>query len=259
MSCGCAARQYFSQAYIDYTPQKTCLQARANYNDSMKMTTREFADKFRVLRGDSTASTPDNFIIEGINWCFRELPRVPKLGRLFTKHDVYNLDANKHYRWNINSKFRRLIDVVMLNFYTSTGGEPCKLNLCHKDVDDFYNRNGIIELKHPGQPCQYTIEEEDDNIWLVLDRPSNIPIIVDIIVAGFPKEVNTMDDEIELSVIAEQLMLQLLASIWYQEASDFNFSEAIYTYMDNKAIPEAIQALNKRWGVSRQAILGETS
>ena len=104
-----------------------------------------------------------------------------------------------------------------------------------------------------------TIEEEGDNIWLVLDRPSNVPIIIDMIVAGFPKEVKSVDDTIELSAIAEQLMLQLLASIWYQESADFNFSEAIYTYADNKAIPEAIQALNKRWGVSRQAILGETS
>lgn len=254
--CG---KAYFSQAYLNDTARKTVPQAWALYNGIMKMTVQEFADKFRILRGDSTASTPDNFIIEGINWCFREIPRVPKLGKIFTKHETYNLDANKHYRWNINSGFRRLIDVLMLNFYTSTGGEPCRLNLCHKDVEDFYNRNGIIELKHPGQPCQYTIEEESDDIWIVLDRPSNVPIIMDIIVAGFPKEVKTMEDEIDISAIAEQLMLQLLASIWYQESADFNFSEAIFTYMDNKAIPEAIQALNKRWTVSGQAILGEIS
>jgi hypothetical protein len=147
----------------------------------------------------------------------------------------------------------------MINFYTSTGGEPCKLNVCHKDVEDFYNRNGIIELKNPGKPCQYTIEEEGDKVWLVLDRPSNVPLIVDIITTGYPKEVKTVDDKIDISVIAEQLMLQLLASIWYQESADFNFSEAIYTYMDNKAIPEAIQQLNKRWSVSHQSILGENS
>ena len=225
----------------------------------MKMTVQEFIDKFRILRGDSTASTPDNFIIEGINWCFREIPRVPKLGRIFQKHVTYNLDANKHYRWNINDSFRRLIDILMINFYTSTGGEPCRLNICHKDVEDFYNRNGIIELKKPGTPCQYTIEEESDNIWLVLDRPSDVPIILDMIICGFPKEVKSPEDEIDISAIAEQLMLQLLASIWYQESADFNFSEAIFTYMDNKAIPEAIQALNKRYSISHQSILGETS
>lgn len=225
----------------------------------MKMQVQEFIDKFRILRGDSTASTPDNFIIEGINWCFREIPRVPKLGRIFQKHVTYNLDANKHYRWNINDSFRRLIDILMINFYTSTGGEPCRLNICHKDVEDFYNRNGIIELKKPGTPCQYTIEEESDNIWLVLDRPSDVPIILDMIICGFPKEVKSPEDEIDISAIAEQLMLQLLASIWYQESADFNFSEAIFTYIDNKAIPEAIQALNKRYSISHQPILGETS
>lgn len=223
------------------------------------MKVKDFAEKFRVLRGDSTASTPDTFIIEGINWCFQEIPRVPKLSKIFSKHVKYNLDANKHYRWNINSGFRRLIDVAMMNFYTSTGGEPCRLNMCHKDVEDFYNRNGIIELKQAGKPCQYTIEEEDDNIWLVIDRPSDVPIIVDMIVYGFPKNVTSMEDEIELSAISEHLMQSLLATIWYQESADFSFAASILDYTDNKAIPEAIQALNKRWGVSRQAILGETA
>ena len=75
-----------------------------------------------------------------------------------------------------------------------------------------------------------------------------------LVLAGIIQQI-----KIDISVIAEQLMLQLLASIWYQESADFNFSEAIYTYMDNKAIPEAIQQLNKRWSIAHQSILGETS
>lgn len=221
------------------------------------MTVGEFADKFRILRGDSTASTPDNFIIEGINWCFRDLPLVPKMGKLFSHHYKYNLDAKNHYRWSINGDFRRLIEVPMLNFYTSTGGEPCKLNVCYKEVDAFYNKNGLVELKHPGEPCEYTIEEEDDNVWIVFDRPSNIPIIIDMIVCGFPKPVTSVEDTINISAIAEQLMMQALSSVWFQEGDDFGFSNFIFDYLDNKAIPEAIQALNKRWGISRQAILGE--
>ena len=173
----------------------------------MKYTVEEFANKFRTTRGDSTMDTPDDFIIEGINWCFRDLPLVPKLGKLFSKHYKWNLDAKNHYRWKINGDFRRLIDVPMLNFYTSTGGEPCKLTVCHEDVEDFYEHNGLIELKHPGTPCQYTIEEEDDSVWIVFDRPLNIPIIVDMIGYGFPKPVTKMDDVIELSAIAEQLIM----------------------------------------------------
>lgn len=223
------------------------------------MTVEEFARRFRTIRGDSTASTPDAFIIEGINWCFHELPMAPKLSKIFSHHYKWNLDANKHYRWKINGDFRRIIDVPMLNFYTSTGGEPCKLNLCHKEVEQFYEKNGIVELKKPGTPCQYTIEEEDDNVWLVFDRPLDVPVIIDTIVYGFPKDVESTDDEIEISVIAERLMQNLLASIWYEESDDFTFANDIYMYMDNKAIPEAIQALNKRFGVAGQAILGEVA
>ena len=227
------------------------------YNENMKMTVQEFADKFRTLRGDTTESTPDEFIIEGINWCFRDLPLVPKLGKIFSKHDKYNLDAKGHYRWKINGNFRRLIDIPMMNFYSSTGGEPCKLTLCHKDVEDFYNINGLVELKQRGTPCQYTIEEEDDNVWLVFDRPLNIPIIVDIIAYGFPKPVSSMDDEIEISAIAEHLMMMVLSTVWLQEAEDFSFAGNIYDYLDNKWVPQAVQALNKQWGVASPIILGE--
>lgn len=223
------------------------------------MKVSELAQKFRTLRGDSTASTPDPFIIEGINWCFREIPLVPKLGKIFSRHYTWNLDANKHYRWNLNGDFRRVLDIPMINFYTSTGGEPCKLPLCHRDVEAFYSRNGLIDLKHPGKPCEYTLEEESDNVWVVLDRPSNVPIIIDTIIYGFPKSVSSMEDEIDISAIAEHLMLELLATIWYQESADFTFSDDIFNYLDNKAIPEAIQALNRRFGVERHTILGEVA
>lgn len=223
----------------------------------MKMTVAEFAEKFQALRGDSTLDTPERFIIEGINWCFRDLPLNPKMGKLFSKHTKYNLDANNHYRWEINDGFRRLIDVHMINFYSTTGGEPCKITICHKDPYDFYNKNGIIELKHPGTPCEYTIEEENDKVWLVFDRPLNIPIIVDIITYGFPAPVKSYDDVIDISAIAEHLMLMALSAVWLQEAEDFAFAGNIYDYLDNKWLPQAVQALNKQWGVSRPAILGE--
>ncbi len=223
----------------------------------MKMTVREFADKFQTLRGDSTLDTPERFIIEGINWCFRDLPLNPKLGKLFSKHSKYNLDSKGHYRWNINNGFRRLIDIPMLNFYSTTGGEPCRITICHRDPEDFYNKNGIVELKEWGTPCEYTIEEEDDNVWVVFDRPLDIPMIIDIIAYGFPKPVKSYDDVIEISAIAEHLMMMILSTVWLQEAEDFAFAGNIYDYLDNKWLPQAVQALNKRWGVSGQAILGE--
>lgn len=217
----------------------------------------EFAKKFRSILGDSTSDCPDEFIINGINWARNELPLVPKLAKIFSKHKQVQLDANNHYRFNLNTNFRRLLDIPVLNFYTSTGGEPCKLNICHRDVEEFYNRNGLINLRQSGRPCEYTIEQEDDNIWLVLDRPSDIPIILEYIAYGFPKPIQSMDEEIEVSAIAENLIIDAMRSYWYKEADDFAFSGAIIDYLDNKKIPEAIQALNRRWGVEESIILGE--
>lgn len=222
-----------------------------------KTTVRDFSFKFRSMLGDGTFDVPDEFIINGINWAFNELPLVPKLVKIFSKHKQVQLDAKGHWRWNLNGDFRRLLDIPMMNFWTSTGGDICKLNVCHRDVVEFYNKNGIINLKKEGQPCEYTIEQEDDNIWLVFDRPLNVPVIIDYIGYGFPAPVSSMDDTIEISAIAENLVLDVLRTYWYREADDFQFAGSIMDYLDNKKLPEAIQAINRRWGVSSPIVLGE--
>jgi hypothetical protein len=145
----------------------------------------------------------------------------------------------------------------MMNFWTSTGGDICKLKVCHKDGVEFYNHNGIINLKEPGKPCEYTIEQEDDNIWLVFDRPLDVPVIVDYIAYGIPKPVKSKDDVIEISGIAENLIIDVMRTVYYHEADDFAFAADISSYLDNKKVLEAIQQLNRRWGVEEPTIVGE--
>lgn len=223
----------------------------------MKYTVSEFSELFRTHVGDGTADIPDKFIIASLNWAFNELPLVPKLSKIFSKHKQVQLDAKDHYKWNLSKDFRRLIDIPMLNFWTSTGGKPCRLNLCNRDNVEFYNKNGIISMKESGQPCEYTIEQEDDNIWLVLDRPSDVPIMLDYIAYGFPKPVKSMEDVIEVSAIAENLIIDAMRVVYYHEADDFAFASDIGQYLDNKKVLEAIQALHKRFGIDDQIIVGE--
>lgn len=223
----------------------------------MKYTLSEFAKKFRILAGDTSEDTPDEFIINGINWAFNSLPSVPKLGKAFSKHYQFNLDANGHYKWKLNGDFRRLTDLPMLNFFTSDGEEPCQLKVCAKSNVDFYKKNGIIALKKPGTPCEYTIEQEDDDIYLVMDRPLDIPLIIDYIAFGYPQPVTSMDDEIEISAPIENLILHTLRKVWFEEADDLGFAGAFTDYMDNKMLPEAIQMINKRFGAEEQIVLGE--
>lgn len=228
------------------------------YNRDMKV--KEFSDNFRALVGDSTVSTPDRFIISGLNWCFNELPLTPKLNKVFSKHIKANLDAEGHYRWLLNDDFRRISEVPMLNFYTTgKGGEPCKLKVCYKPVVDFYTHNGIVELKESGVPCEYTLEEEGDKLYLVFDRPLDVPMMVDYIVYGFPKPVHSMEDEFtfEMTAPLEHLMIMALRTVWYQELDDFAFAGSIYDYLDNKYYPQVVQLLHKRWETGRPIILGE--
>lgn len=225
----------------------------------MRMTLRQLSNKLQTLLGDNTLDIPEDFLRESYNYAINSLPLVPRLEKLFSKHKQFNLDAEHHYKWSLSDAtgFRRITDIPMLNFYTSTGGEPCKLCLCHRPVEDFYKNNGLISLKKPGKPCEYTIETEDDNVWVVLDRPSDVPIIVDYIAYGMPKPVESLDDEIEVSAIAENLILDTMKACYLREASDYAFASDVTTYLDSKTILEAIQMLYKKWGAEEIRVLGE--
>ena len=225
----------------------------------MKYKVSDLAEKLRLHIGDNTDDLPADFIINAYNYTVNALPMVPRLEKLFSKHKQFNLDANKHYKWSMSDAtgFRRISDIPMLNFYTSTGGEPCKLCICHSPVHDFYEKNGLVSLKKPGTPCEYTIEEEGDNIWLVLDRPSDVPIIIDYIAYGFPKPVQSMEDEIELSAIAEPLVIDVMKTLYLMEASDYAFAADVRSYLDNKKELEAIQMLHRQFGMEGPRVLGE--
>lgn len=225
----------------------------------MKYTLKTLSEKLRNLLGDGTNDLPSDFLINSYNYSIDSLPMVPRLDKLFSKHKQFNLDAHNHYKWSLSDAtgFRRISDIPMLNFYTSTGGEPCKLCLCHRPVKDFYEHNGLVSLKQSGVPCEYTIEVEDDNVWLVFDRPLDVPVIVDYIAYGFPKPVSSMDDEIEVSAIAENLILNTMKACYLHEAEDYAFAADVTSYLDNKTILEAVQMLHKKWGNEQTRILGE--
>lgn len=233
------------------------------YNKGMKYTAADLSKKFRSLVGDGTVDIPEEFVINAINWAFNELPRVPKLEKLFSKHMTFQLDAKGHYRWDLNGSgkpmFRRIMNMPYLNFLTSTGGKMCPITLCNRDNVEFYTTNGAVALKEPGRPCEYTIEQEGDHIWLVLDRPSDIPITIDYIAYGVPANITDINEEIQLdiSAIAENLILDVMRIVWFHEADDFAFAADISSYLDNKKLTEAIQALNRRWGNEEQIVLGE--
>lgn len=223
----------------------------------MRTTVQAFAEKFRALAGDETISIPDDLIISGLNWAFNSLPEVPRLELAFMEHVTKNLDANEHYKWEITpERFRRIADIDYLHFYTTTGGDPCPLKLCNRSNTDFYKKNGLVSMKISGEPCEYTLERQDDKTYLVIDRPSNVPIIVDYICYGYPKPVTSMQDEFEVSAVIENLILSAMRRVQYIEASDFAFAESITSYLDNKEIIEAIQMLNKGYGNEMPTVLG---
>lgn len=242
----------------------------------MKISMLDFANKFRSLCGDETDSIPDEFIVSSINWAFNSLPSVPKLDKAFSKHYTVRLNANSHWRWKLNRDFRFISNSPMINFFTSTGGDPCPLNLCYRDNTEFYKKNGIINMKQSGTPCEYTLERDNDDLYLIFDRPLNIPMLVDYVVWGYPKPVpgitveklaydKELDEKIpveedvyiDISAPVENLILHTMRKVFFEEASDFAFAGAIGDYLDNKMLPEVIQMINKRLNISQPIIVGE--
>ena len=82
----------------------------------MKMKLLDLSDKLRTAIGDGTVDISDKFVINAYNWAITELPLVPKLERLFSKHKQFNLDAHNHYKWSSSDAtgFRKISDLPML-------------------------------------------------------------------------------------------------------------------------------------------------
>lgn len=221
------------------------------------MKTSDFAAKFRGLVGDETLSVPDDFIITALNWAFNSLPSVPKLYVAWRYHASKQLDAREHYRFKVKSPFRDIIKFDFMNFYVTTGGDPCPLNICYRTPLPFYKKNGLVEQKVSGKPCEYTRERDGDDTYIVFDRPLNVPIIVDYVCYGRPKPVKSMDDEIEMAGVVENLILSAMRRVFYQESSDFGFAADIASYLDSKEVAEAVQELNQHDSNDAWPILGE--
>lgn len=225
------------------------------YNRVMRYTIETFFDKARSLWGDTTYDVPESFLINTLNWSFNELPSIPKLGKLFSAHYTVNLRRGS-YRWKINKEFRRINDILWMNFYTSTGGEPCRIKVCNLENAEFYARSGLVERMEPGVPCNYTIEFDGDDTYLVFDRPLSVPMLVDYCVTGYPAPVTSVDEVREISAIAENLIFTMMRKLWYEEAGDLAFAGSIEQYMDSKTLMEAQFQLNKRMKNEMPRVLG---
>ena len=215
----------------------------------------DFLDKARSIFGDTTKDCPTEFLINAMNWCFNELPNIPKLNKLFSARYVANLRRGS-YRWKINRDFRSINDINYMYFYTSKGGKPCRKKICQLDNDEFYAKAGVIELNQPGEPCSYTIEHEGDETYLVFDRSLGVPMMIQYEVTGYPMPIKSDDEKREISAVGENLIIALMRKVWYEEADDFAFSGAIEQYLDNKLILEAIQQLNKKYKNEMPRVLG---
>ena len=241
----------------------------------MKVSMRDFVAKFRVLIGDKSKSVSDALIVEGVNWALRSLPSIPKLDKAFAKHYTLPIDARGHWKFKLNQDFRYVSNSPFIHFFTNTGGDPCPINICAQDNQSFYRKNGLPKYKVAGKPCEYTLEREYDDLYLIFDRPLNIPLIIDYIVWGYPKEntgITTLvkdqdkdgeeimvekDIYLELSAPLETLILSTMRKVFYEEADDLAFAGAFSDYMDNKLVPEVIQMVNKNFKCGRPIILGE--
>lgn len=213
----------------------------------MKYVVSEFAKKFRNIVGDSTIDCPDEFIINALNWAFNELPLAPKLDKIFAKNYRVTLKPG-HYRWNlVNHKdFRRLTNIPAFQLFTSTGGNLCPLKVCAVSQEELRNKT-VPSMNEPGRPCEYCIEQEDDEIYLVFDRPIDVPVIIQYTAYGIPRNVESMNDTVLISGIVENALLDIMRIVWYREADDLAFAGSAYDYLDNKYIPQITQIINKKW------------
>lgn len=228
------------------------------YNGGMITKVSDIAKEFRTYMGDSAIDVPDDFIIAGLAWAYRSLPLEPKLAKVFQKHYTLDLDTKDGYAWCLNEDFANIADFLYLNFWTTgAGGDICLLDVCYQTPEVFYTENGLPELRKAGRPCKYTLERDDDDVYVVFDRPLNISCVADYMCYGFLKEPTSMKDEISLPKPVKNLIFSAMKEFYFREAEDANMAQEIGLYMDSKLVPEVVQYINQRWSSAPHVVLGE--
>lgn len=209
----------------------------------------DFIQEFRDRIGDSSSSVPASYIISYLNTVLRRLPRMEGLERLLDRHDTWelasiNADGTPSASWNLG-KVGTIIDIRMARFLKANDGKITELRPPYKEFDEFYRSVVLPEQQSCGDPCSWTIEQLGSINRLVLDRPPEHLLALDMIYSAFHPRITAPTDELQIAWAYADVFMEHLIILHKQESTDMSTGRALWEDLDVLAA-DLVQVLAKR-------------
>ncbi len=226
-----------------------------------RYTVRDYFERLSTsVENTDYTEVDEKFAVYAINRAINLIVLEPKLDVLFKKHMQMNLtelspSGERSARWVLNDCGEGdITDIYSIFLFDMSGSRPRKVCLCYKEPDLFWAATPYPELEC-GEPCNYTLDNEDGDWMFVIDRAIDRPMMLDIRYSSYPKELVSLDDIVPLPVYAMEPVLGFMRSMMYRAQSDFGFSDATDQESD-LLITQLKNLVFKRFRASGNRFLG---
>ena len=195
----------------------------------MFITVGEFIKDVRENLEDQTGDILTTSIMAYLRSSLSRLAREPGLEDLFMYHDTLELgrmkeDGSPAAVWTINGvkedngegrPIGQIINVKSLLILKTTDCNVRQVTPCYLPYKYFRQEHPFPECLPPGDPCFFTIEQFQGTTKIMFDRP-----------------IKSERDILRIPVDYEDLLIELVKTLYYEGTSDFASSRAVEDKID---------------------------
>lgn len=212
----------------------------------MFITVGEFIKDVRENLEDQTGDILTTSIMAYLRSSLSRLAREPGLEDLFMYHDTLELgrmkeDGSPAAVWTINGvkedngegrPIGQIINVKSLLILKTTDCNVRQVTPCYLPYKYFRQEHPFPECLPPGDPCFFTIEQFQGTTKIMFDQPINRPYAIDMVYAAFHPRIKSEKDILRIPVDYEDLLIELVKTLYYEGTSDFASSRAVEDKID---------------------------
>lgn len=210
------------------------------------ITAGEFIKDLRETLEDQTGDIPTTSILADLRLALMRMAREDRLEDLFLYHDTLELgrlkeDGSPAASWTISGlraddgTAEKIGEIITVKSLLILKTEDCKVRPaepCYLPYKYFRKEHPFPECETPGDPCFFTIYQFQGTMKIIFDRPINRPYAIDMLYAAFHPRITKTTDTIRIPVDYEDLLIELVKTLYYEGTSDMSTSRAVEDKID---------------------------
>jgi hypothetical protein len=197
---------------------------------------RDFIAEFRTAIDDTSGSVMASSIISYLNTALQRLGLHDGLDKLFYHHDSFELsklnqDGSYSAAWDLG-KIGQIIDIPNIKLLSASGPDVRRIPVRFMTYDQFFDMCGLPEQNAPGTPTVFTVEQLGTINRLLLDRPPDGLVSLDMRYSCFHPRITSPNDNVQVDYAYWNVLIEYCKILQKQSATDFDEGRALYEDLD---------------------------